>query len=99
MLRVVVPVQVTAAKNIYKFDFFKWKGLFDWFNLDFPMTADKVRMAAADSVVEEAGKTIEVPKLSHFFIVTDAATKLECLFRIILFRLDQHIWGWPDVFS
>jgi hypothetical protein len=32
------------------------------------MTADKVRMAAADSVVEEAGKTIEVPKLSHFFI-------------------------------
>jgi hypothetical protein len=38
--------------------------LFDWFELSIPLTADKVRMAAADEVVREAAKTVseEGPK-------------------------------------
>ena len=31
----------------------------DWFDLSFPLTADKVRMAAEDEAVLEAGKIIE----------------------------------------
>ena len=34
------------------------QGLFDWFEMSFPMTADKVRLAATDETVLEAGKVI-----------------------------------------